>query len=237
MHGLKALLKYHHSFDPKCFKSARCLLTISVGQEVHEGEALDITIDVVNRHFGSVILLIDDSLQRHTMALHQPLGAEAFYEPALNAGDAWLSRNAAAYQRLQGLSRILRWDHWLKHPEFKTQEQYLRTQLKQDPAYRDSMDQTIEIFLHRYCRRLTQARAFNHPRAQGLCLDYLLEECTALCLWPELQCQFEVYPSPRNQAMTYTHQQWVLPQYPDLLHPIALKFKHRKPFKPQSMET
>ena len=237
MPRLKALLRYHPSVDPESFKTARCLLTISVGQEVHEGEALELSIDAVNRHFGPVILLIDDSLQRHTMALDQSLGAEAFYEPAVKAGDAWLSRNAAAYQRLQGLSRILRWDHWLGHPAFKTQEERLRTQLKQDPAYRDSMAQTIEIFLNRYYRRLTQQSAFDYQRAQGLCLDYLLEECTALCLWPELQCHFEVYPSPRNQAMTYTHQQWVLPQYPDLLHPIALKFKHRKQFKPQCMET
>ena len=184
---------------------------MSVGQDVHEGEALDLSIDVVNRHFGSL----------------------AFYEPALKVGEPWLSRHAATYQRLQGLSQILPWDHWLSHPEFKIQAQGLRTQLKQDPAYRESIYQTIKTFLNRYDRPLTPQSAFDYQRAQGLCL----EECTVLCLWAQLQCQFEVYRSPHHQAITDTYQNWVLPQYPDLLHPIALQFKHRKLFKAQCMES
>ncbi len=65
-------------------------------------------------------------------------------------------------------------------------------------------------------------------------LDYLIEECTALCLWPEINAHFEVYPSKRNLAMSQTHQRFVLPQYPHLLHSIAIKFKNRKQFKPQN---
>ncbi|HLX54851.1 MAG TPA: ATP-binding protein, partial [Aquella sp.] len=64
-------------------------------------------------------------------------------------------------------------------------------------------------------------------------MDYLIEECAALCLWTSLNCQFEVYPGPRNEAMSATHKKFVLPKYPDLLHPVAIRFRHADQFKPQ----
>jgi hypothetical protein len=73
-------------------------------------------------------------------------------------------------------------------------------------------------------------------RAKFLCFNYLLEECAALCLWPQLNCHFEVYPSPRNAIMAQTHKHFVLPKYPDLLHAVAIKFKNRKQFLPQSFK-
>ena len=42
MPRLKALLRYHPSVDPESFKTARCLLRMSVGQDVRGGEALDL---------------------------------------------------------------------------------------------------------------------------------------------------------------------------------------------------
>jgi len=69
-----------------------------------------------------------------------------------------------------------------------------------------------------------------------LCFNYLIEECTALCLWPELNCHFEVYPSRRNAAMDATHRYFVLPDYPDLLHGLSIKFKNRKQLKAQCFE-
>lgn len=64
---------------------------------------------------------------------------------------------------------------------------------------------------------------------------HLIEECTALCLWTDLNCEYEVYPSPRNLAMTETYKRFVLPLFPNLLHPLSIKFKNRGQLKPQQL--
>ena len=60
------------------FKKSRCLLTISVGQATHEGELFAATMDLINASFKSCVLLIDDSLQRHTMAFNTAEKADFF---------------------------------------------------------------------------------------------------------------------------------------------------------------
>lgn len=106
-----------------------------------------------------------------------------------------------------------------------------------NPDYQASFDNTIDAFLQRYYPRLIEKKDFDIERARALCLDYLLEECAALCLWPELNCHFEVYPSKRNAAMDETHKRFVIPKHPHLLHPISIKFKNRKQLKPQQFRS
>src|SRR5262249_17752455 len=153
---------------------------------------------------------------------------------ARQEGNRWLLRNQTYYQALPNL-KILRWDHWLKHAKYPEISSNLKTFFKKDFAYRDAFEFTIMEFLKRYMQRLTPEvlDQFNYARAYGLCSDYLLEECTAMCLWPELNCHVEVYPNKRNAAMRYTHEHFVLPEYPHLLHPVSIKFKQRKQLQPQ----
>ena len=236
MNYLKPVLKYPAAFDKAQFKKAKCLLTISVGQEVHEGDKFAATIELVNASFGSCVLLVDDTLQRHSMALNKKEEAESFYESSLLAGDLWLQRNKIYYQHLSILETIIRWDKWLIHPHYNIQQEKIKQLIKEDVAYAKVFNQTIEEFLRRYYLRLTQQQGFDWERARRLCLDYLIEECTALSLWPELGCAFEVYPSRRNAAMHATHQKFVIPDHSELLHAIAIKFKNRKQFKPQQFQ-
>jgi hypothetical protein len=215
------------------FLSSTCLLTISVGQEVHEGEHFETTIELVNRSFGACILLIDDTLQRHTMTLASDNDAGYFYARSLEAGKQWLERNIWHYAQLSNLKQIIHWNHWLKHPQFEMKKAKIKALIGFDTDFGDAFSSTIDAFLHRYHRRVQDQPTFNIERARQLCLDYLVEECTAMCLWPEMDCHFEVYPSRRNRAMAETHRRFVLPNYPDLLHPVAIKFKHRKQWQPQ----
>ncbi|HEV2523789.1 MAG TPA: hypothetical protein VGU44_01485 [Gammaproteobacteria bacterium] len=45
MYGIKSVFKVQNNIDKAIFKKSRCLLTISVGQEAHEGDKLRSTID------------------------------------------------------------------------------------------------------------------------------------------------------------------------------------------------
>jgi hypothetical protein len=219
--------------DKTKFSRSHCLLTISVGQEVHEDEHFKSTIELVNASFDSCIMLIDDSLQRHTMALASQKNADSFYQSSIEAGDQWLERNIAHYSQLTILKKIIRWNHWLQHPDFQAQQNKIKTLMRIDPSYKKAFMNTVDSFINRYYRRVKNKVAFDLNRAKQLCLDYLVEECAALCLWPETTCHFEVYPSRRNSSMDETHRRFVLSRHPNLLHALSIKFKNRKQLKPQ----
>ena len=231
----KAVFRYVNEPQKLKFATSQCLLTVSVGQEVHEGEKFESTIELINQHFDSCILLVDDSLQRHTMALDQLENADFFYDASMTAGDAWLERNEKYYRKLTSLKKILRWDVWLKHPRYQETKCTIQNELSTDSEYHEAFSDTVGEFLRRYIPR-ANAQHFNVDRAKQLCEDYLLEECTALCLWHETGSHFEVYPSKRNQAMTKTHEKFILPHNPALLHSVGIKFKNRKQLKPQNFD-
>lgn len=229
---MKSILKCNDK-DKNKFKTSRCLLTISVGQEAHENEKLLSTIKTVNDSFFSCILLVDDSLQRHTMALCSDKNADYFYESSIKCGDEWLKRNAKYLHELYILEDIIRWDKWITHKNYIEKRNHIEWLLSSDAQYKKSFEDAIEIFLNRYTKRLENDLSFDLNRSHDLCLDYLIEECSSLCLWPELECHFEVYPGQRNLAMRDTHRRFVLDLYPNLLHEVYVKFKGRSQFKPQ----
>lgn len=233
MVSIKPILKCSDD-DKKNFRKSQCLLTISVGQEAHEGEKFASTIELVNNSFESCIILIDDSLQRHTMALMSDKGADYFYKKSIDEGNAWLHRNKKFYEKLSILNKIIRWDLWLYHKDFFAQQKIIKDLLVSSEQYKKAFGDTIDEFLTRYTRRLSSYNGFNSKKAYLLCMDYLIEECTALCLWKELQCQYEVYPGKRNFAMIKTHERFILDTNLSLLHAVYIKFKNKKQLSPQN---
>ncbi|KTD29683.1 hypothetical protein [Legionella maceachernii] len=233
MPSIKAVYRYIDESSKSKFNQSQCLLTISVGQEVHENEKFETTIELVNNSFDSCIMLIDDTLQRHTMVLDRTESPNDVYQIALDEGDRWLERNKKYFSNLSNLANIIRWDKWLNHSNYLINQKLIKDEIENDSAFKFIFDDTIQEFLKRYYSRLLNKTNFDLERGYTLCFDYLIEECTAMTLWPELGCHFEVYPSRRNFAMDETHKRFVLPKWPDLLHAVAVKFKNRKQLKPQ----
>ena len=233
MPSIRALFKNTSTEAAEEFKGARCLLLISVGQEAHEGERFSSTVDLINHSFQECYILLYDTLQRYTMALSSMLSPGEFQEIAGKEGDLWLKRNHIFCNKLSILKKVLRWDQWLQHPAFLTHLDYLKRLLELDPAYKASLEATVDHYLERYTKHLINLSHFDLKRAQALCLDYLLEECAVLCIWPELGCQFEVYTNWHNQAFIETKKRIISPQYPNLLRSVRIGFRHAKQVKPQ----
>lgn len=218
------------------FKNSQALMTISVGQGSHEGEMFRATVDSVNAFFGSCVILVDDSLQRHTMAISSSKSADFFYELSLREGDLWLERNRKYYERLTIPTRIIRWDMWLRHRNFRTQQEKVKVEIDSDPSYKLAFDTSIDAFLRKYLERLSDKKAFDLERARKLSFDFVLEECTALCLWIELQCLFEIYPNKHNRAIEETRKRFILKNHPHLLNPVTIGFRNAKQLKSQQFE-
>src|SRR3990167_9821135 len=232
MPGIKSVFKCPEKYKD-IFKNSTCLLTISVGQEMHEGEKFLSTIRLVNSAFKNCVILVGDSLQRHAMSIADRESSNEFYEHSLLEGDWWLERNKEYYSQLTIPYHIIRWDYWLAHDEYQHFYSKICESYSEDPGYKSAFQKTIDEFLIRYRRRLNSSQRLNEEKAADVCLEYLKEECAALCLWVEGGFHFEVYPSQRNLAMAATHEKFVKPFYPDLLLPVAIKFKNRKQLNPQ----
>ncbi len=225
MNRVKASFKCPTEYKSK-FPTSSCLMTISVGQSVHEGEKFAACVDIVKYNFKACTILVDDSLQRFSMAIDSGLTPEDHYQESIIEGDLWLERSKTIYNKMENLQKILRWDDWLKHPNYNDVYNKINELYKTCQDYKMAINQTAETYVSRYMTRLTN-KTFDYKRAIELSVDYLKEECAALCLWTEGKYDFEVYPSKRNSAMNTTHMQLIAPKTPDLLLPVAIKLKYK----------
>lgn len=233
MTTVKSIFRYVNENDKAQFSHSQCLLTISVGQQTHEGERFESTMALINASFGSCVLCVDDSLQRHTMALNTDKDAEFFYEISMKEGDLWLDRNEKYYSKLTIPTKIIRWNKWLNHPNYHAQQKKVKQEIESDLIYKATFEHSTTEFLEKYCQRLAHPENFDLIKARQLCFEFTLEECTALSLWSELECHFEVYPNKHNAAIEETRRRFILPHYPNLLRSVTIGFRNAKQIKPQ----
>ena len=198
------------------FKNSKCVVPISVGQIIHEGEKFCTALDLINRHFKECVILVNDSVQWYTHAITNTTNTEKeLYDNALKEGDFWIERNKGYIQnRLQIPYKLLRWDYWMAQKEFYPCLDKLSKCYHNDVDYKKSIDENIEEFLLRVKKRNVEV---DYDRAQSLCLRYLLEECASMILWIEEKCHFQLYPQRINQSMKATYEKFIKPQYPTLL--------------------
>ena len=226
MKPVKCHFKNISDADKQKFKQSKCLLTVSVGQAVNEGESLVATLKLVGECFSSCIILLYDSLQRYTMALNNHRAPEYFHSMASQEGQLWIDRNVSYIEALTIPVSYSFWDVWLAHPDYANKKEILQARLKEDPAYQASFDLTIDKYITRLLKNIPDITQFDRERAESLCFQYVLEECAVLCLWPELHCQYEIYASQHNPAMRATRERFVTAISPNCLQPLSMRFRN-----------
>lgn len=222
---LKASFRECPISDRKIFPKSKCIIPISVGQPVHEGKKFVAAMKLIDTSFSACTILVDDSVQRHTMAIDHPGNADELHELAVKVGSDWLERNQLGYENLTIPFDIMRWDDWFVKDAYKASYERVKKYYDENLLYRNAIHANIDTFLSRYLSRIANKTHINDDKAFSLCLDYLLEECAVMCLWVENKYEFEVYPSGRNEAMAATYEHLIKPIYPDYLRPVALRFK------------
>lgn len=236
MARVKAIFKNVKDFEKTEFKNSRCLLTISVGQDTHDGERFGAIVDLVNVSFNSCIISLHDSLQRYTMALNRSEDASFFHNLAIQEGDLWLARNKKHYERLINLEEITRWDAWMRDSQFNSWRSKILALISSDPHYKEAFDISVGEFVKKYHSRIKNAKNFDIERARKLSFEFVVEECAAFCLLPKLQCQFEAYPNAHNAAIEETRKKFISQYYPDLLRGVTIYFRNSGQLKPQHFE-
>jgi hypothetical protein len=211
-------------------------LTVSVGQPIHEGERLSAALALVNTAFSHCTIMIDDSIQWRTYAIGNPNADEAaLLQAAIQAGDDYLARNTPLFAHYLTIPyRIVRWQDWHGTPEWQGAIERMAQTYATHPTLRQAIDTNVTTFLSRYEKK-DLPQNYNRQHAEPLCTAYLIEECAIMKeFWPKLGCNYELYPSGRNEAMQAIHQLFIAPKL--LLLPISLRF-HRKNNKTQQENT
>lgn len=221
---VKASFRGNPPEERKLFSLSTCLMPISVGQRVHEGKKFEAVIKLINSSFKSCSILVDDTVQRHTIGILNHAGSDRLHQLALAEGDSWMDRSKQFYTQLEIPYEIKRWDDWYNNPDYPDCLARVKREYADNALYRSAIHENIDDFLARFLIGIP-ADKIDSERAFSLCLDYLLEECSVMCLWTQGLYDFEVYPSGRNKAMAATYQYIIQPEYPDLLKPVALRFK------------
>lgn len=220
---IKASFRGNPAKERQLFSSSSCLMPISVGQSIHEGKKFEAVIQLVNRSFQQCTILIDDSVQRHTLAIDKVIEPQMLYEEALTLGSQWVIRNKQVYSQLTIPYQVMRWDDWLKHVDYINQWEKIKKLYETDKQYKAAIHRNIDEFLTRFFARKEYPKDLN--RSFQLCLDYLLEECAVMCLWTQGCYNFELYPSGRNKAMEATYERLIKTSFPHYLRPVAIRFK------------
>lgn len=175
------------------FDQSKCILPISVGQHYHESKQLTAIIDLVNKTFKSCIIMVCDSLQRHTLNLFQrePIN-DNYHILANQLGDEWLKRNENTISKLSIPNKIMRWDYWLKHQLFETQKQQIDNLYQNNEKFRLAMQNGINDFLDRCRKRMGDN--VNYTEFFSASLKYFKEECSITSLWSDEKIDFIIYP-------------------------------------------
>ncbi|MBA2650671.1 MAG: hypothetical protein H0U73_00165 [Tatlockia sp.] len=221
---IKASFRGNSPQERKLFPQASCLMPISVGQNIHEGKKFEAVIKLIDASFNHCTILVDDSVQRHTMGILNDATPDELYQLALKEGELWIKRSQGIYNQLTIPFDLMRWDDWYKKSNYLASHQRVQNEYETNNSFRSAIHTNIDDFLKRFLSRVPSV-SFNPTQAFNLCRDYLIEECSVMCLWTKNAYDFEVYPSGRNQAMAATYEYLIKPYFPDYLKPVALRFK------------
>lgn len=213
-------------YDRTQFKNMSCIISLSMGQTTHYGPYLAATLGLVNKSFGACTFLLGDTLQRHTEAIKKPAtNPDSLLGETEEKGNAWMRENIHLLSKLKIPWNIRRWNHWLEHRRFSELLKRIQHTYTYDQPYKRAIEENIIEYINRLKKRneliVDEKEAYKH------CLNYLQEECAAMCLWIDEKCEFELYANGRSTAMQATYERFIETLHPDLLQPISLRFKKK----------
>ena len=208
------------------FKSKSCLLTISVGQTPHEGNKFRTTLNLINSHFKICTIAVNDTLQRHTNSLNYPeMSEDQLFEYSLKQGKEWIERNMPIIKEELCIPyKIARWEKWFNNAQYLKDIVIINQLYDSNIGYQKIINEVADSFVKRYSKKIED---YDYQKAFNCSKKYLLEECAAMLQWFEEDCDYEIYPSIRNDAISETFRLLEPEKNKALLLPIGVKLiKH-----------
>lgn len=220
--GLKCFLLKCPEEKKQQFKKAEASLLISVGRDYHEGERMWAMINFINKSFNKCNIMVNDSLQRHTLVLYEKgeINAEQAYLKSIREGKEWVKRNSCFLDSLEISYDVYHWNNWLQKKSYIKYRAKIDQLYKEDPEFKKNMDVTIWEFIK---RNKDNVDIVGFDKSYNLCLEYLLEESSIIMgVWQSYGYDFILYPGKMIDILKYTHKVLV---DKNILYWLHIKFR------------
>lgn len=178
--------------DWKEFNTAR--LQISVGQEYHESEKLEATINWCKDRFEFVQICVNDTLQRFNLLFEDNISPKIAWFLAERHGNEWIERNKHLFSLLPAFE-IKRWEEWKSTSEYSLILKQVRDLYEKNTEFKNAIDSNIESLWFRRKKRI--GSCYNDKTYDifaTLSKEYLLEETSIFSLMFEQKNAIDIYP-------------------------------------------
>ena len=166
---------------------------ISVGQPYHEGEKLRSTLDWADHRFNSLVVCVNDTLQRFNYMFEDGMSEDEAFNHSLKLGYQWIERNRPLLESLENVS-CYRWEDWRKHQSYQASYDQVLSLYANNKEFREAIDQNVMDFWNRRQSRGGLSDHYRFDRFHIHSRDYLLEETAAFSLMFEEQEAADIYP-------------------------------------------
>ena len=193
---------------------------------------------------SSITFAVADTLQRYNLAATvEGATPESKKDEAAAAGSAWITAAQSIDEELskEYVARqiyfkatdapetlYVRWDAWLEPGKYAEAAKKVEELKRENPTrFENAMQSSVDEYASRRERKQKKAVAVSPTPAEietfkKNCYDYLIEEITAMFLWPETKgisnCNFIIYPGEITEIMrlvlekiheTHSGLQWI----------------------------
>ena len=233
---IKARLRSLNDKAYQLLPQSHCVVLISVGQRVHEGEMFAATIDFVNNYAAKCTIVVADILQRHNLQVQHQLDSQAALQESAKEGELWCRRNCQIIKELRIPWDLFHWKTWLIQPDYYKFRMQIDFLYQNNKLFQKEFENTINDFLSR--RRKKGEVILDVMAWRDACLEYLKEECTIMMpMWREEGFNYILYPREEPAAIDITRRIFVQPYSPHHLQWLALQFKRYAQSEPYAFKT
>lgn len=166
---------------------------ISVGQSYHESEKFQATMQWAKHRFDHVIICVNDTLQRYNYTYKESISDVDAMLKAENAGREWIERNLHTIRSLPS-HEIIRWNNWLNHQDFPSQNQFVQDLYLSDENVRSLIAADVMNFWKRRNVREGAETYSDFEKFRAASTAYLLEETAAFFLMFKRDVAVDIYP-------------------------------------------
>ncbi len=160
----------------------RCLLVISLGQDLQSGEKLKVTIEGINKQFSECTVVIADSLQKHNQRI-LGLDENAATEAALASGKKWLEENKITLDALQIPHAIHHWTEYTSSADFQNALRSVKDRYNTDVDYKADLDDAIASFYANFSSAHKDKKRLPRREAEEFIREYIEEEYAVMKVW------------------------------------------------------
>lgn len=171
------------------------VIGVSLSSKNHIGPAFAGLMNWVGNNFDSCIIDLSDSLHRYNV-INDHHSVEEAHSITQAQGSAWLRDHALIIDATPIPTTVIRWDHWLSHPDFQKHFDAFKIAAETQPDFHATLMQDIHHFNLRRNIEPDQASAAQLQHS----LNYLLEELAAhSILYAQTPCAV-VYPGKDHES-------------------------------------